>query len=390
LHYLFEDHALDTDRRELRRNRELVAVEPQVFDLIEYLIRNRTRVVSRDELLSAVWKGRIVSESALTTRLNGARVALGDSGEEQRLIKTLPRKGFRFVGNIDERGMPVAPERSRAQQISFCRTEDGYNIAMARVGEGSTLVRATTWLNHLEYEWDDPIRGPLLRFLAGRHDFVRYDGRGNGLSDRGVDELSITTFERDLDAVVGAMKLQRYAIFGISQGGPTAIAHAVRYPERVTKLVIYGSYARGRNKRISAKEKEVAQAYLTLMRHGWGDENSAFIRTFSRMFAPNASAEQIKAFATLQRLATSPQNAVRLRSAVDDLDVDDLLPRVSVPTLVIHARHDQTSPFDEGRRLAAGIPNARFVSLESENHMPTPDDPEWEKFTGEIESFLAS
>ena len=389
MHYLFEDFALDTDRRELRRDRNLVAVEPQVFDLIEYLIRNRAHVVSKGDLFAAVWNGRVVSESALTTRINAARVALGDSGEQQRLLKTLPRKGFRFIGSVDERGMPVAPERSRAQQVTFCRTVDGFNLAMARVGQGPTLVRATTWLNHLEYEWDDPIRKPLLHFLAARSDFIRYDGRGNGLSDRNVTELSLETFERDLDAVVTAMNLKRYAIFGISQGGPTAIAHAVRHPERVTKLLIYGSYARGRSKRSSVKDQEVAQAYLTLMRHGWGDDNSAFIQTFSRMFAPNATNEQIRAFAKLQRLATSPENAVRLRTAVDQLDVDDLLPRVSVPTLVIHARGDQTSPFDEGRRLAARIPNARFVGLESENHQPTPEDPEWAKFTSEVEAFLS-
>jgi pimeloyl-ACP methyl ester carboxylesterase len=361
-----------------------------VFDLIEYLIRNRDHVVSKDDLLAAVWKGRIVSESVLTTRINAARGALGDSGQVQRLIKTLPRKGFRFVGAVDERGMAIAPERSRAQKVTFCRTTDGFNLAMARVGQGPTLVRATTWLNHLEYEWDDPIRGPLLHFLAARHDLIRYDGRGNGLSDRNVSELSLATFERDLEAVVAAQKLERYALFGVSQGGATAIAHAVRYPERVTKLVIYGSYARGRAKRGSTKEAEVSEAYITLMRHGWGDDNSTFIQNFSRLFAPNATADQIRAFAKMQRLATSPENAVRLRAALDQIDVSDLLPRVSVPTLVIHARRDQTSPFDEGRQLAACIPNARFVSLESDNHMPMPSDPEWQKLTSEIGAFLAS
>ena len=389
MHYLFEDFALDTDRRELRRDRNLVPLEPQVFDLIQHLVRNCNHVVSRDDLLGAVWKGRNVSESALTSRINAARVALGDSGEQQRLIKTLRRKGFRFIGEVDERGMAVAPERSRAQKVTFCRTADGLNLAMARVGQGPTLVRATTWLNHLEYEWDDPVRGPLLHFLASRHDFIRYDGRGNGLSDRNVDELSLATFGRDLEAVVAAQKLERYALFGISQGGATAIAHAVRHPERVTKLVVYGSFARGRAKRNSSKETEVSEAYLTLMRHGWGDENSAFIQTFSRLFAPNASPEDIKAFAKMQRLATSPENAVRLRAAVDQIDIDALLPHVAAPTLIVHARGDQTSPFDEGRRLAAGIPNARFVSLETDSHMPMPSDPEWEKFTSEVAMFLA-
>ena len=189
--------------------------------------------------------------------------------------------------------------------------------------------------------------------------------------------------------MVAAQKLEHYALFGISQGGATAIAHAVLHPERVTKLVVYGSFARGRAKRNSSKETEVSEAYLTLMRHGWGDENSAFIQTFSRLFAPNASPEDIKAFAKMQRLATSPENAVRLRAAVDQIDIDALLPHVAAPTLIVHARGDQTSPFDEGRRLAAGIPNARFVSLETDSHMPMPSDPEWEKFTNEVAMFLA-
>lgn len=389
LQYVFENYTLDTARRELNCDGRTVPVEPQVFDLLEFLICNRERVVSRDDVLAAVWNGRIVSESALTTRMNAARVAIGDSGEAQRLIKTLPRKGFRFIGGVREQQGPSPAACEGDQNIKFCRTSDGFSIAMAMVGSGLPLVRATTWLNHLEFEWQDPIRSPMLHFFANRFRLIRYDGRGNGLSDNDVTELSIETFLRDLEAVVDATKLTRYALMGISQGAATAIAHAARHPDRVTKLVLFGAYALGRNKRLSKRELETAEAYVTLMRHGWGDENSSFIRMFSTLSVPNATPEQIRSFANLQRIATSPENAVRLRRACDDIDVVNLLPKISVPTLVLHCRHDHVVPYDEGRRVAAGIPNARFVTLESENHMPQPDDPAWPKFVGEIERFLS-
>ena len=182
--------------------------------------------------------------------------------------------------------------------------------------------------------------------------------------------------------------LQRYALLGISQGAPIAIAHAVRYPERVSKLVLNGGFALGSNKRGSAKDHEMAQAHLTLMRHGWGDEHSAFLRTFSMLYFPSASAEELKASAELQRMAMSGETAVRLRMASADIDIVDLLPKVSTPTLILHSRHDNAVPFEEGRRLASAIPNAKFVALESENHVPMPDEPAWPTFIGEIEAFL--
>jgi pimeloyl-ACP methyl ester carboxylesterase/DNA-binding winged helix-turn-helix (wHTH) protein len=386
---VFDNCTLDTDRRELHRDGQAVPVEPQVFDLLEFLMRNRERVVSRDDVLAAVWDGRIVSESAVTTRMNAARLAIGDSGEAQRLIRTFPRKGFRFVGGVREQRGQSLGAGERDQNITFCRTTDGFNLATAIVGTGLPLVRTTTWLNHLEYEWQDPIRSPMLRSFANRFRLVRYDGRGNGLSDRDMTELSIETFLEDLEAVINAAGLTRYAMMGISQGAATAIAHAARHPERVSKLVLFGAYALGRNKRSSKRELETAEAYVTLMRHGWGDENSSFIRMFSTLSVPNATPAQIKSFAELQRIATSAENAVRLRSACDDIDVVDLLPKISVPTLVLHSRHDHVVPYEEGRRVAAGIPNARFVTLESENHMPQPDDLAWPKFIREIENFLS-
>ena len=400
--FLFGDMTLDGVRRELRSGSTALPIEPQVFDLLEFLIRNRERVVSRDDLLASVWKGRVVSDSAIDARINAARRAIGDDGGQQRWIRTIVRKGFRFIGDVREEAGLEAPSlpgaaaalgltnsASRAQEITFCRTKDGVNLAVGCAGQGTPLVRPSFWLTHLEHDWQNPVRGPLWHFLADRFRLVRYDGRGLGLSDRDVADMSFAAFERDLEAVVNALKLRRYALLGLSQGAATAIAHAARHPERVSKLVLVGGFARGRNRRNSEKDAELGKAFIAIMREGWGDENSALMRIFSSAFLPSASAEDVKWFAHLQRVSGSAETAVRLRSALDDIDLTDLLPRVSVPTLVLHSRYDNVQPFEEGRCIAGSIPHAKFVGLESENHIPIPSEPAWPILLQAIENFLS-
>jgi pimeloyl-ACP methyl ester carboxylesterase/DNA-binding winged helix-turn-helix (wHTH) protein len=399
--FFFADMVLDSERRELRSGSTLIAIEPQVFDLLEFLIRNRDRVVSRDDLLATVWHGRIVSDSAIAARVNAARRAVGDTGEQQRWIRTVARKGFRFVGDVREEARPEAPRALaeaaarqaethalRDQEITFCRTKDGVNLAVACVGRGKPLVRVSHWMTHVQYDWQSPIRTPLLHFLADRYRLIRYDCRNNGLSDWDVEDVSFEALLRDLETVVDALGLRSYALFGASQGAPISIAHAVRHPERVSRMVLLGGYALGHSKRSSRKGFDM-KAYLNLMREGWGDEHSAFQKMLSMAFLPNASAEQIKWLADLQRVASSPENTVRLRSVFDEIDVLELLPKVAVPTLVMHCRYDNLVPFEEGRRLATSIPNAKFVALESENHVPQSGEPAWPKFLNEIEVFLS-
>ena len=386
--FLFGDTVLDPRRREVRRAGLVVEMEPQVFDLIEYLVRCRDRVVTKEDLLANVWRGRVISDSTIDVRINAARRMIGDNGKEQRIIRTFPRKGFRFVAPVrEDLAAPLPPVA--VQELSSCRTSDGVRIAVATAGEGTVLVRTATWLNHLEYEWHSPIRQPLLRFLCDRYRVVRYDGRGNGLSDWDAPDLSFEGFLRDLEAAVDSLGLERYALMGVSQGAAIALAHAVRHPERVTRLVLHGAYAQGRARRASPEEKETAQALMAIMRRGWGDQGSAFLRAFSALYVPGGSAAEIAWFAELQRNATSPENAVRLRAACDDIDVQKILPRVHVPTLVLHSRRDGVVPFDEGRRLAAGIPGARFVPLDSDNHILLEGEPAWPVFTGQIDAFLS-
>jgi len=373
-------------------------MEPQVFDLLVYLLKNRDRVVSKDDLIDGVWDGRIVSESTLTSRITAARKAIGDTGKDQRLIRTVSRKGIRFVGEARDSGQRPealgAADAARPQapavqhQIHFCTASDGVRIAYANVGEGPPLLKAANWLNHLQYDWESPIWSHLLRELAAEHQLIRYDERGNGLSDWDVEDISFEAFVRDLESVVDATGIDRFALLGISQGCAVSITYAVRHPERVTHLVLYGGYARGRRKRGSPAETEQADALLTLMRQGWGQENPAFRQIFTSLFVPGANREQVQWYNDLQRRTASPENAVRIRQTMNDIDVADILPQVKVPTLVLHCRDDAVVPFDEGRILAAGIRGARFVALEGRNHLILEGDPALPRFLDEMRNFL--
>jgi DNA-binding winged helix-turn-helix (wHTH) protein/alpha-beta hydrolase superfamily lysophospholipase len=385
--FMFGNFTLDSDRRELRAADANIAVEPQVFDLLEFLIRNRDRVVSRDDLIEHVWQDRIVSESALATRINAARRAIDDDGARQALIKTIARKGVRFVGDVQERASRPAAMRAadKSQVVKFCRTSDGVNLAIGLSGSGPVLLKTANWLNHLEFDWQSPIWSPLYARLSDRFRLIRYDGRGGGLSDRDVKDISFAGFLRDLEAVIDSLAIDRLALLGISQGAAAAIAYAVRHPERVSRLILYGGYAQGRNRRSDDGAREQGEAMLALMQQGWGNENSAFMRAFSSIYLPNGTPEQIKWFAEMQKMATSAELAVRMRLACDDIDVLDLLPRVSVPTLVLHSRQDTVAPYAQGRAIAAAIPNATFITLETEDHILLPGEPAWEKMVTEIE-----
>ena len=283
---------------------------------------------------------------------------------------------------------PAAEPQAMRQEIRFCTAPDGTQIAYATVGQGPPLVKTANWLNHLEYDWQSPVWRHLLRALAKDRLLVRYDERGNGLSDWDVEDISFEAFVSDLETVVDAVGIERFPLLGISQGCAVSIAYAVRHPERVSRLILYGGYAKGRLKRGSQASSEEAAAMATLMRHGWGQENPAFRQMFTSLFMPGATNEQAQWFNDLQRITTSPENAVRIRRTIDEIEVSELLPQVAVPTLVLHCRDDAVSPFDLGRRMAAIIPGARFVALEGRNHMMLEDEPAWPRFLQEVRSFL--
>jgi pimeloyl-ACP methyl ester carboxylesterase len=295
-----------------------------------------------------------------------------------------------FAADVPPVEKPPAAARYE-QEIQFCMTPDGVQLAYARIGSGPPLVKTGNWMTHLEFDFESPIWRGLFRELSRDRTLVRYDARGNGLSDRDVEDVSQELFVSDLESVVDAAGLERFALLGISQGCAVSIAYAVRHPERVSHLVLVGGYPVGWAKRArTAAEKEQGQAMLTLMRLGWGQENPTFRQLFTSQFIPGGTKEQADWFNELQRISTSPEDAVRCLLAIGDADVSALLGQVSVPTLVMHARDDARVPFDQGRRLAAGIPGARFVPLASRNHLILEDEPAFPRFVQEIRAFLST
>lgn len=235
------------------------------------------------------------------------------------------------------------------------------------MGSGPPLVKTANWLNHLEFDLESPVWRHWLRELSRDHRLVRYDERGCGLSDPDASSAGLETWVADLEAVIDAADLDRFPLLGISQGGPVAIAYATRHPERVTKLILYGTYARGWARRAaSQQELDEREAMLTLTRLGWGRDVPAYREPFTQTFIPGATDEQREWFNELQRITCSPENAVRLQRAMGEIDIEALLPRVSVPTLVIHARGDMRCAFDEGRCVAEGNSGQPFCRARRE------------------------
>lgn len=394
MRYRFGRFELVQETRELLADGRARVVEPQVFDLLNHLIEARERVVTQDELIASIWNRRIVSDAAISARVSAARAAIDDDGKRQRWIRTIPRRGFRFVGNIeadaaaDAPAKPHRPGNRQDQRIAFCRSRDGTRIAYAVSGHGYPLVKVGHWLTHLDHDWNSPIWRPFLDRLHDSFRVIRYDQRGNGLSDWEIGPLSLDQFVDDLAAVVDAAGQERFALYGTSQGAPIAIAYACRNPQRVSHLVLHGGFEKGRLIRSTESERQQAEAILTLMRHGWGKVGSAFINAFAMTFIPDGTREQIDSLVDLQRQTTSPENAMALRTAVDLLDVSGLVETIDVPTLVVHARGDSVQPLEQGRQLATRIPAAEFVLLESRNHVVLPQEGAWQVFFDRLEDFI--
>ncbi len=276
------------------------------------------------------------------------------------------------------------------QEIRFCSAPDGARLAYATHGSGPALVKAGNWLTHLEYDWESPIWRHWLRDLGATNTMIRYDDRGCGLSQRDLPATpTLETFVGDLEAVIDAAAPDRFALLSISGGATAAVTYATRHPERLSHLVIYGGYARGRLRR-DELQRQQSEAVISLIRLGWGQDVPALRRLFMSMWAPGASQDQLRWWEDLQRETTTGENAARLVNARAQLDVSDVARRVSTPTLVLHARDDGSVPFEEGRRLASLIPNARLVTLESANHILQESEPAWAKFLSEVRAFLGT
>jgi pimeloyl-ACP methyl ester carboxylesterase/DNA-binding CsgD family transcriptional regulator len=279
--------------------------------------------------------------------------------------------------------------REPQQQIRFCSSADGTRLAVATLGEGPPLVKAATWLTHVEKEPHNLFTRHWVSELSRNNTLIRYDSRGSGMSEREVERISMDAWVEDLEAVVATLDADRFPLFGMSQGAAIAVNYAARHPDRVSYLVLYGSCARGLLKRNPpAKVVDAAQAMLKAAELGWGDNSSSFRQVFISQMLHDASAEQQRAVDEAQRLTISGANAVRFIKEVFEIDTRDAAPKIRCPTLVFHAKEDPCFPFEEGRLLASLIPNARFIPLASKNHLPFETEAAWPMFLSELRSFL--
>jgi len=275
------------------------------------------------------------------------------------------------------------------QQVRFCKSFDGAEIAWAVSGEGPPVVLLPSWLTHLEYQWRSVAWRPWLEALSSRYRLLRYDPRGCGLSDRNVEKASLESWVRDFGAVVDAAGLDRFSLLGICQGGPIAIEFAARQPERVEKLVLYGTYARGRNRRSTLPlEPEKAKVMLDMIRVGWAQPDQAFMSVFATQFQPEGTAEHLRSWYELQRAAATAADAAVLTQAMFEVDVQPSAQRVACPTLVAHAERDAAVPVEEGRLLAQTVPGARFLLLDSANHFMLEEEPAWPRLVEALHEFL--
>jgi pimeloyl-ACP methyl ester carboxylesterase/DNA-binding CsgD family transcriptional regulator len=276
-----------------------------------------------------------------------------------------------------------------AQQIRFCTSRDGTRIAYATYGTGPRLVWAAHWIHHLKFDWDSPVWRPWLSALARHHTLIRYDLRGCGLSDREGVEFTFGKLVEDLEAVVKAVGVERFALFGMTGCARIAMSYLLRHPDTVSQLVLYGTSACGPLARNPPHEQlEETQTRLKAMELGWSQETPGYGQFFTSLHIPDANAEQSRSHNDLLRLTTSPGNAARLLRTLWESDVHDLLPQVRCPTLVLNSRQDAIQPFEEGRAIASAIPAARFVPLESRNHILLENEPAWQQFVEALDDFL--
>src|SRR5215467_5674354 len=280
--------------------------------------------------------------------------------------------------------------RAMKQDIRFCTTPDNVRLAYAVSGEGPPLVMSASWLTHLEHQWRSLAWRPWLDIFTRDYKLLRHDSRGCGLSDRDAGNLSYETWIRDLECVIDAAGFRQFAMVGTCWGGAIAIDYAARHPERVTHLVLHGSYARGRLRRTDSPNEIAKGAVLSeITRLGWGKEDHDFLKVWASRFQPGGTREHLQSWSEQMRAATSAETAVRLLEIGWHIDVREAARKIKCPVLIVHPERDVVSPIEEGRLLASLIPNSRFVPLDTENHMLLADEPAWARLYAEVRDFLA-
>lgn len=375
----FEDQVLDPSRRELSRGGRPIAVEPRVFDLLLYLVENRHRLVTKDDLIAHVWGGRIISESALTSTVNAARKAIGDSGQVQRLVRTSARKGFRFVGDVSTPGASAEDECRGLPSTRYALSGE-MNIAWQVMGTGPVdLVVVPGIISHIEYLHELPGYTETLRRMSSFARVILFDPRGRGLSDRLVDAQSYEQRSDDIRAVMNAARSNRAALFGFSAGAATSARFAAAYPERVSHLVLWGGLARG-----PFRSPELMEQYCASLLGNWG--SGTFVKSAVSARQP-VSAETMARFGKLERLAVAPGDLKALLHVSNEMDVTPILRTLAMPTLVLCRETDAFVKAERSRVLASHIRGSTLIEYPEGDHAFWSGDSS--AFIGDLERFVS-
>ncbi len=381
----FADCELDLSEMTLSKAGEHVPVEPQVFDLLRFFADHAGELVTRDDIIGAVWHGRVVSDAAVSTRINALRRAVGDDGRNQTILQTVPRRGFRFLPAVTVLGAAPRAQNKGRQKVRMTPSADGTAIAYAVSGAGPPLMRAGHFLTHLQEDWENSVFGPMLNRFSDSFTLTRYDQRGTGLSARNQISYTLDNMTADLGAVADAAGLDRFPIFATSQGVPLALKFAAENPERVSRIACWGGFAQGRNKR---GEEPQAEALMTMMREGWGQPGSPFATAFTTVFMPDASAEQIADMTRVQLASATAEAAVALRRSLDDIDITDVLEQVKAPVCLYHAIGDAVHPSSQSQLIATMLPDAELNILSGRSHIPLPGTSDWDVMMAGVLEFL--
>ncbi|HET8786843.1 MAG TPA: alpha/beta fold hydrolase [Candidatus Limnocylindrales bacterium] len=285
----------------------------------------------------------------------------------------------------------VPADRDRAvpprQEIRFTRGRDGTRLAFAVHGVGPPLIVVSCWLSHLQHDWESPVWRHFLDDLGELSTLVRYDERGFGMSEWNVTDFSLAARLGDLEAVVDALGFERVSLLGMSDGSPIAMLYAARHPDRVGRLVLYGTIC-GERVVFEGDRLLEEQTYQGLVRIGWAGADPRFRRVFTQGFIPDATEEQMRWLDELQRQATSKENYLAARAARYREDITAEIPRIQAPTLILHAVGDRLKTFDNATEVASLIGGSRLVPLQSRNHILLEDEPAWQEFIAEVRTFM--
>lgn len=395
--YAFGPFQLDVAERELRRDGQVVTLGGKAFDTLVLLVQGAGQLQSHHSLMDRLWPSVTVELNTLQYNVSLVRRALG--GTESVELRTVRGQGYRLCADPRQLGEAgagravvadtgIAGDGHPIQRTHFCAARDGVRLAYALHGDGPPTVKIAHWVSHLDLDAHGPLWSHWLDLMTQGRRLVRYDGRGNGLADWQLPSIAFEDFISDLAAVMDAAGVDRAPLVGFSQGAAVAVAFAARFPERVSALLLCGGCARGWRTKRNPKLTEHFEALMVLIRQAWGKENAAVRQLLTANFMPHATPEEAAAFNELQLEAVSAENAARLLSIIGDIDVTSDLGRVRAPTLVVHCRGDSLMPLSGGKELASGIAGARFVSIESDNHLLMGRELGWARFVQAYESFF--